>query len=126
MSQAMYRFIVGALLLFFLVLDLKLGILFIISFISIEVLFDRLAPNVVNKIRGLEIDRSFAQNKDYKFNYDTERVFRLCIVFFVLLGTYFLPNQFWFMPWFIALMLFMSGITNVCPMALFLKWMGFR
>jgi hypothetical protein len=35
-------------------------------------------------------------------------------------------EQIWFFPWFIGFMLFMAGMTNICPMVMGLRWIGFR
>lgn len=57
---------------------------------------------------------------------DSERVLRIIIAIFVLIPIIFIHQYTWFLPWFIAGMLIMAGITNICPMAMFLKWSGMK
>ncbi len=57
---------------------------------------------------------------------DSERVLRIIIAALIIISFNFTPDLIWFLPWFISGMLIMAGITNICPMAMFLKWSGMR
>lgn len=57
---------------------------------------------------------------------ESERVLRFIVIIFVLVPMYVLPDLIWFMPWFVAGMLVLAGITNICPMVMFLRWSGLR
>ena len=58
--------------------------------------------------------------------FDAERALRL-VVAGLLTATYIVfPAQLWFFPWIVGFMLFMAGITNICPMAMILRAIGFR
>jgi len=54
------------------------------------------------------------------------RVFRIIIAALIYASIALLPDLLWFMPWFIAGMLIMAGITNICPMHMFLRWAGLK
>jgi len=56
---------------------------------------------------------------------EADRALRIVIAAIIYIALLF-PNLLWFLPWFISGMLIMAGITNICPMNLFLKWAGFR
>lgn len=51
---------------------------------------------------------------------------RLLVAALLVLTFVLFPDQTWFFPWFIGFMLFMAGLTNICPMVMGLRWMGFR
>ena len=57
---------------------------------------------------------------------EADRVVRILIAAFIYIPLALLPDLLWFMPWFIAGMLIMAGITNICPMHMLLKWAGLR
>jgi Inner membrane protein YgaP-like, transmembrane domain len=57
---------------------------------------------------------------------EADRVSRIIIATLVYVSFALLPDLLWFMPWFIAGILIMAGITNICPMQIFLKWTGMK
>lgn len=57
---------------------------------------------------------------------DSERALRLIVALFLSVPFLVIPDFLWFLPWFTAGMLIMAGITNICPMAMFLKWSGMK
>ena len=57
---------------------------------------------------------------------ESERVLRFIVSCFVLVPFYIIPEMIWFIPWFVASMLILAGITNICPMVMFLKWAGLK
>ena len=61
-----------------------------------------------------------------KFSIDSERLLRIVVVIFLLLSYVLFPEPIWFFPWFVAAMLLMAGITNICPMVMMFQYIGFR
>ena len=59
-------------------------------------------------------------------SFDAERVLRLLVAGMLVVTFVLFKEQAWFFPWFIGFMLFMAGMTNICPMVMFLRWLGFR
>ena len=57
---------------------------------------------------------------------EAERMLRFIVAIFVLVPFYLAPQLIWFLPWFVAGMLILAGITNICPMVIFLRWSGMR
>ncbi|RDH85312.1 MAG: DUF2892 domain-containing protein [endosymbiont of Galathealinum brachiosum] len=53
-------------------------------------------------------------------------MFRLTVSIFVAIPLLIFPQSLWFFPWFVGIMLTMSGVTGVCPMMLLLQWLGFK
>lgn len=86
-------------------------------------------PVVVSRLRyGKNYRMPHEKDDDSgKFYFlEAERVLRFVVVLFLLVTYILYYDLFWFFPWFVAGMLIMAGITNICPMAMFLKWMGFK
>jgi hypothetical protein len=59
-------------------------------------------------------------------NLEAERMMRFVVVLFLLISFFSLPEMLWFFPWYVAGMMIVSGISNICPMVMFLRWVGFR
>ena len=57
---------------------------------------------------------------------EADRAVRIIIAILIYVPLALLPDLLWFMPWFVAGMLIMAGITNICPMHMLLKWAGLR
>lgn len=57
---------------------------------------------------------------------EAERMMRFTMVLFIFLSYFVFPDALWFFPWYIAGMMIVSGITSICPMVMFLRWVGFR
>jgi len=64
--------------------------------------------------------------KCYTFSIDSERLLRVVVVLFLLFSYVLFPEPIWFFPWFVAAMLFLAGITNICPMVMMFQFLGFR
>ncbi len=58
--------------------------------------------------------------------FEAERMMRFTMVLFIFLSYFVFPDALWFFPWYIAGMMIVSGITSICPMVMFLRWVGFR
>ncbi len=59
-------------------------------------------------------------------DFEAERMMRFIVVIFILISFFSLPDVLWFFPWYVAGMMIVSGISNICPMVMFLRWIGFR
>ena len=126
MSEVLYRFLIGTALLVCLFIDYTNGLYIIAIFLAFEGVTNFLLTKYISKLRFGKAELKSEVTESYRFNFESERVLRLAVFTFLILGTYFFPSYIWFMPWFVSFMLFMSGITNVCPMSLFFKWVGFK
>jgi len=60
-----------------------------------------------------------------RFNVDSERVWRIVVAGFLLLGYTFI-EALWFFPWFMGFAIFGAGLSGVCPVLLAIRWLGFR
>lgn len=62
----------------------------------------------------------------YRIAFEAERLMRVTVALLLAISYIFYPEQTWFFPWFMGAMLVMAGITNVCPMVIYFRWLGFR
>ena len=85
-------------------------------------------PVVVSKLRyGDQYqDHVDACSSESNIPFDAERMLRVIVALFVIISFVLFSNLLWFFPWFIGFMLMMAGITNICPMVMALRWVGFR
>ena len=135
MSERSFRLVLGITLWILLVysayFETMTPIYAFIGFLVIDSLSPWRVTMVLNKLRFGDFtpkDSSCNAIADAGFmqKVDSERVLRLIIATFVIGSYYILPELLWFLPWFVAGMLIMAGITNICPMAMLLKWTGMR
>lgn len=66
------------------------------------------------------------KEQTYKFNFEAERLLRLVVFTLLIFTVLIFPESGWFFPWFIGAMLFMAGVTNICPMVMLFRYLGFR
>jgi hypothetical protein len=125
MSERVFRFILGAVLLILLFLQKETIIHVYIGLLLFEGITNWRIPILISKLRYGEF-RESANPSCRDIPFDAERALRL-VVAGLLITTYILfPIQLWFFPWIVGFMLFMAGITNICPMAMILRGIGFR
>lgn len=129
MSERVFRIILGASLLLLLFLQNDNFIYAYIGLLLFEGITNWRIPILISKMR---YGRSFnpieesANSSCRNIPFDAERALRL-VVAILLITTYIIfPAQLWLFPWFVGFMLFMAGLSNVCPMAMCLYWLGFR
>lgn len=128
MSERVFRFILGASLIFLLYLQADELVYVYIGVLLFEGFTNWRVPLLVSRLRyGADFRmQDLLSPGCNRIPFDAERMLRL-IVALLLIGTFVMfPEQTWFFPWFIGFMLFMAGMTNICPMVMGLRWMGFR
>ena len=133
MSERQFRLIMGVMLWLALITSAYYETLYPLFVFSGVLLFEGITnlrfPKVISHLRfGKDtIDSEGSNCNIIWFNkIESERILRFIVAGFVLLPIYVLTDFIWFIPWFIASMLILAGITNICPMVMFLKWSGFR
>ena len=127
MTERTYLMITGLALLLFLYLELDYMVYAFISMLVIEGVTNWRLPKIIDLMRyGKNTELTSNNQSNSKINFEAERVLRL-VVAVILVATYiFFPNQAWFLPWFVGVMLTFAGISRFCPMVLALKWIGLK
>jgi uncharacterized membrane protein (DUF485 family) len=132
MNDRTYRLIFGALLLLALYFDFSLFIYFAIVILFVEGATNRRITYLADRIRGTSSasdeanDNLAPLNRDYRFNFEAERAWRLVSAFMLLVTYVLFYDTLWFFPWFMAFALFGAGASGVCPLLTGIKWAGFK
>lgn len=132
MSERFFRLIVGALLLGFLYLELRSGILILIGVLTFEGLTNYRVPQLVTRLR-LAGAGDFEDSSEQipaahaaRIAFDAERAWRLAVAGMLVLAVFVFHEQLWFFPWFMGFAIFGAGLSGVCPVLISLKLIGFR
>lgn len=128
MSERVFRFILGAALIFLLYLQADQLVYVYIGVLLFEGATNWRVPLLVSRLRyGADFRAQDVLSPGCsRIPFDAERMLRLIVAVLLILTFMLFPEQTWFFPWFIGFMLFMAGMTNICPMVIGLRWMGFR
>ena len=128
MTERAYRIILGAVLLGLLFFKWEVAIFAYIGALIIEGVTNWRVPLLVSRLRyGSQnnLDNQLSSGCS-KIPFDAERSLRLIVAGFLILSYVMFNRELWFFPWFIGAMLLNAGITNICPMVMALRWVGFR
>lgn len=128
MSERVFRLILGGTLLSFLFFERADLLNAYIGVVAFEGVTNWRIPIIISKLRyGLAYGEPTKGGAGaYKYNIEAERALRLVIVIFLTVSLFLFPQALWFFPWFVGFGLSMAGITGICPMAIFLKKLGFK
>ena len=125
MSERAFRLIQGVYILIALYFELDMMLYVYIGIIAFEGIFNLRVPVLVSHLRyGLGKVDILSSSGEYKF--EAERMLRLVVTFLFVITFILYPEPTWFFPWFIGVMLFLAGLTKICPMVMFFRYLGFR
>jgi len=125
MTERLYRLIIGSTLLLLLYLKLNTAIYVYIAWLLFEAATNLRIPRLITIARfGKGAVEKPCGN--CKFSFEAERMLRVLVAVMLFVTIYFIPEQAWFFPWFIGFMLTLAGFTNLCPMVIGLRMIGFR
>ena len=128
MTERGFRLVLGTVLLALLYFDFELGVHVYIGVLLFEGLTNWRIPLIVSRLRyGTGYSSAEALSPGCsRISFDAERVLRLIVAVLLIATFVLLKDTTWIIPWFVASMLLVAGITNICPMVMALQWMGFR
>ena len=132
MTDRTYRALVGLALLVGLVFDSPVLVYGLVVMMFVEGITNFRLPKVVCYVlkcvgpdhSNIEYIPDYA-NPDYKYQVESERIWRF-VVGVVLLVSYYFYDQLWFFPWFMGFAIFGAGLSGVCPVLLGIRWAGFK
>lgn len=131
MSERMYLFVVGAIILTSLYIEENIIIYVLSLWLLFEgasgILLTRLSQKIIPIAEPVGLT-TFRTHQ--RFDFDALRATRIVIAFF-LGSTFFLLNEYdiemlWFFPWFMGFAILGAGVSGVCPIVLITKWAGFK
>ena len=127
MTERAFRLILGVALLAALYAESVGAVRVLIGLLLFEGVTGWRMPLLVARLRGNAGSIGSAPVRaDWRVNFHAERMLRLVIVLFLVLSFAVWPDALWFLPWFVGIVLAGAGITNICPMAMTLEWLGFK
>lgn len=130
MTNRTYRTVLGLMLLVGLYFELSMLMYGIIVLLFVEAITNQLVPKVLCKVckcvtKQVPAYINHELETEAKFNMDAERVWRLVVGSFLLIG-YSLFDFLWFFPWFMGFAIFGAGLSGVCPVLFAIRWLGFK
>lgn len=138
MSERSFRLIQGVYILLALYFELDVLIFAYLVVLVFEGLTNWRIPILVSRLRHAQpvvahagelqsvAETSTAPTSGGKFDFEAERLLRLVVFVLMIFTVLIFPEAGWFFPWFIGAMLFLAGLTNICPMVLMFRYLGFR
>ena len=135
MSERVFRLITGmtlwAILLFSTIYENNQLMIAFCLILLFEGLTNWRIPTIISRLRYGQtktdtLSTDIEQKSSPLHQLEAERMMRFVVVIFLLVSFFSFPDVLWFFPWYIAGMMIVSGISNICPMVLFLRWVGFR
>jgi hypothetical protein len=131
MSERVYLFLVGCIILAALYFELD-GLMYaLLILLAFEGITDIRLTTLLQDLRKRRLAIGLVTfGSRTRFGIDVMRAWRL-VLCAVLSTSFILVNQYgvdviWFFPWFMGFAILGAGASGVCPMALALKWLGFR
>lgn len=130
MSNRLYRLLYGGALLVALYFDQTVIIYLLIGLAIIEAITNLRVPRVVSRLRygndGNPMEGTLGIDFTVRTSFEAERGWRLTVAAMLALSVFVFPDALWFFPWFMGFAVFGAGVSGVCPMFLFLKWLGLK
>lgn len=130
MTERYWRLVLGILILLMLTFELDKGVLAIIAWIYFEAITNIRLAKLISKLRYgddyiSKMEKGLTTIKsDRVIPFEAERMMRISMATILLFSTQF--AFLWFVPWLVGLMLASAGLTNNCPMLVFLYRLGFK
>lgn len=131
MSERWFLFLVGAIILLALYLEMNLLIYLLCLWLLFEAITDIRLTSLSQRLmqRSLPAGLTLFQTQP-RFNFDAFRVWRISVAL-MLSGSLILLNEqqievVWFIPWFMGFAILGAGVSGVCPVLLLLRWLGFK
>jgi len=125
-TERCYRLCQGFYLLVALYIEHDLMIYGLIALLSLEVITNLRLPVVVSHLRyGNTIVDLIGNSHWTPLLVNSERLLRIVVVVLLTLSCVLFPEPMWFFPWFVAAMLLLAGISNICPMVMMFQRIGF-
>ena len=131
MSERLFLFVVGAYILSGLYLEIDIMIYLVSLWLMLEGVTDIRLTSLSQKLIRKTVPAGLTVFQTYqRFDFEAIRALRV-LVAIMLGGSFLLVNEhgievLWFFPWFMGFAIMGAGASGVCPMMLFIRWLGFK
>lgn len=138
MTERTFRIYLGAGLLLLLYITAINGnthlILYYIGLLVFEGITSWHVPKILTALKNKANHNEFIDNDSScrkipstaRIPFEAESAMRLVVAIILVIPLFFSAEILWIIPWFVASMLLLAGVTNICPMVMFFRWLGFR
>lgn len=137
MTERMFRIFLGAglfVLLYISAMNERTDLIqFYIGLLLFEGITNWRLPILLTRLRSKTPPDKSTQESDFIENpahfsipFEAERAMRLVVALILIVPLFLKTDIIWIVPWFVASMLLLSGVTNICPMVMFFRWLGFK
>ena len=119
----------------YILISLYLGVDMMIYVLSLWMLFEAITDIRLTTLSQRLMNRTVPAGlivfeSKQRFDFDASRAWRITVAA-LLGGSLLLLNEYsidfiWFFPWFMGFAIMGAGASSVCPVLLFLRWIGFR
>ena len=131
MSERVFLFLVGVYILVALYLGMDSMIYLLSLWLLFEAITDIRLTTLSQKLMKKKVHAGLIVfNSHQRFDFDAIRAWRITVA--VLLGGSLLLLKehnvefVWFFPWFMGFAIMGAGASSVCPVLLFIRWVGFK
>jgi len=131
MSERVFLFLVGV----YILVALYLGMDTMIYLLSLWLLFEAITNIRLTTLSQKLMKKTVAAglivfNSHQRFDFDALRAWRITVAA-LLGGSLLLLKEHnvefvWFFPWFMGFAIMGAGASSVCPVLLFIRWVGFK
>lgn len=131
MSERLYLFIVGVYILIALYFEVDVMIYLLCLLLVLEALTDIRLTTLSQRLRHVSVPAGLVSFQTHqRFEFDALRAWRISVAV-MLGGSFYLLNEYdievvWFFPWFMGFAIMGAGASSVCPVLLFIRWIGFK
>ena len=137
MTERTFRMFLGAGLFLLLYISAMTGrtdlIFFYIGLLAFEGVTNWRLPRILSVLKNNFFSTASHRHESLQHDsrrgripFEAERAMRLVIVLILVLPLLMDIHILWIVPWFVASMLLLAGVTNICPMVMFFRWLGFK
>lgn len=131
MSERLFLFLVGVYILIALYFGVDAMIYVLCVLLFLEGVTNARLTTLTQRLMHVTVPSGLVTFKTYqRFEFDALRAWRITVAF-MLGGSFLLLNEYeievvWFFPWFMGFAIMGAGASSVCPVLLFIRWIGFR
>jgi len=131
MSERIFLFFVGAFILFALYFEINILIYILCIWLLFEAATNIRLTTLSQKLIHQSVPPGLTTFRSHtRFSFDAFRMWRI-VVAVMLGGSFLLLHEknievVWFFPWFMGFAILGAGVSGVCPVLLFIRWIGFK
>ena len=131
MSERLYLFFVGVYILLALYFEVDMMIYCLSLWLVLEAISNLRLTTLSQRLMHVSLPAGLVTFQTHqRFGFDALRAWRITVAV-MLGGSFFLLHEYnlevvWFFPWFMGFAIMGAGASSVCPVLLFIRWIGFK